>query len=52
VVVDKKEVGKVFKGDSKFINETIENWSEEDHQKYKQESDQNGEIVLTTADGR
>ena len=46
VNVNKKDVGKTFKGDSKGINELIDSWEEEDKMKKMAEMESSGEIVL------
>ena len=48
--MNKKEVGKTFKGDSKLINEAIDSWEEEDKLKMMKEFEEKGEIVLKSND--
>jgi glycyl-tRNA synthetase len=51
-VVDKKELGKLFKGDAKLINETFDSLSTEELEKYSKEMEEKGEIVLKVAGGK
>jgi len=48
VTVDKKEIGKSFRADSKAINEAIEAWTEDEKEKYLNEMQEKGEILLQT----
>lgn len=52
VIPNKKEIGKVFKADSKPINDVIEEMTEEDKQKAKTEFDATGEVTITIAGGK
>lgn len=47
IIANKKEIGKVFKGDSKAINDALEELSEEDKFKLLNEFTASGEINLT-----
>jgi glycyl-tRNA synthetase len=49
---NKKEIGKVFKGDSKPINDVLEEMTEEDKLKLKTEFDASGECTITLAGGK
>jgi glycyl-tRNA synthetase len=52
VLPNKKEIGKVFKGDSKPINDTIDEMEEAEKIKIMQEFEQTGEATLTIASGK
>lgn len=52
VLPNKKEIGKFFKGDSKPINDVIDEMTEEDKHKVMLEFEQTGEATLTLATGK
>lgn len=52
VTVDKKEVGKLFKGDAKLINEAIDSLTVEELEHYSKSMEQNGEIALKVQGGK
>ena len=47
VLPNKKEIGKIFKGDSKGINEALDEATEEEKQKFFKQSEETGEVTLT-----
>lgn len=47
IIPNKKEIGKIFKGDSKAINDTLDELSEEDKFKLMNEFNETGEVSLT-----
>lgn len=52
VIPNKKEIGKVFKGDSKPINDVIEELTEEEKAKLKNDFDVTGEATITLSGGK
>ena len=52
MTVNKKEIGKLFKQDAQPINLALEALTEEDKERYRNEMDQNKEIVVKTASGK
>jgi glycyl-tRNA synthetase len=52
MTVNKKEIGKLFKQDAQPINLALEALTEEDKERYRNEMDQNKEIVIKTASGK
>lgn len=49
---NKKEIGKVFKGDSKPINDVLEEASEEEKLNLMKEFEASGEATLTLPSGK
>jgi len=52
ILPNKKEIGKVFKAESKPINDLLEEFTEEDKEKLKNEFDASGEATLTLPGGK
>jgi glycyl-tRNA synthetase len=52
ILPNKKEIGKIFKGDSKPINDTLEELSEEEKQHLMQEFEAYGEATVTLQGGK
>ena len=52
MTVNKKEIGKLFKQDAQPINLALEALTEDDKERYRNEMDQNKEIVVKTASGK
>ena len=52
ITANKKEIGKVFKGDSKPINDLLEEATEEEKQKLMTEFEATGEATLNLAGGK
>jgi glycyl-tRNA synthetase len=52
MVPNKKEIGKTFKGDSKPINDTLEEMTEEEKEKLMKEFTETGEATFTIASGK
>lgn len=49
---NKKEIGKIFKQDSKPINDTMDSWTEDEKLKAMQEFESSGECTLKLASGK
>lgn len=47
ITVNKKDIGKNFKADSKLINDAIEEWNDDEKLKYQKEMEEKGQIVFT-----
>ncbi len=47
---NKKEGGKILKGDMKPVSEIVENWKEDDLKHWKSIMDEKGEIQLNVGD--
>lgn len=52
VLPNKKEIGKIFKGDSKPINDVLDESTEEDKVNFMKEFESTGEVTLTLASGK
>ena len=52
VLPNKKEIGKIFKGDSKPINDVLDESTEEDKVNFMKEFESTGEVTLTLATGK
>jgi len=50
VSLNKKEIGKTYKGDSKAINEIVDSWEEEHKAKAMQELNETGSVTLKSCD--
>lgn len=52
ITPNKKEIGKIFKGDSKPINDYLDEVSEEDKQRLMTEFEANGEVAINLSNGK